>query len=263
MESQILNNKTYPPVGYCIYCGATEGLRVEHILPFGLQGTAKLPQSSCGKCAKITGQQEQIVLRGSMWPVRVYRQLKSRTKYSDAPSSYPVNIVRNGVCETVYLPVGEYPILLNFPVFPEPAAIRPYPDGFQLAIKITGHRTVSFGPTPEQAGRKLGASEISISCSDQPVAFAKVMAKIAFAFASAEGKLQYIRGNPLVLPALLGECEEIGRWVGTATTREVYPGLLHRILIHEDHNLGFLIGEVHLFSDSHSPSYLVVLGELM
>ena len=205
----------------------------------------------------------QFVLRGSMWPVRVYRQLKSRTKHKDSPRSYPIQIVRGGVKETVFLPAEKYPILLPFPIFPEPAELVPYTGGYTRGININGHRTISFGPKPEEVGKDLGASEISITPrTDQPVAFAKVIAKIAYAFAAAEGELRAISGPALVLPALLGEKEEIGRWVGTAKTREVYPNLLHRILIHHDLKSGFLIGEVHLLSDSHTPSYLVVLGKL-
>jgi hypothetical protein len=75
-----LNGRRYDSVEQCIYCGAKNNLQKEHILPSGLSGTAVLPDSTCSKCVSVMGRQEQIVLRGSMWPVRVYRDFKSRTQ---------------------------------------------------------------------------------------------------------------------------------------------------------------------------------------
>jgi hypothetical protein len=57
---------TYRPVGYCIYCFGTENLTREHIVAFGLNGTAVLPAASCDRCREITSAFELQVLRGSM-----------------------------------------------------------------------------------------------------------------------------------------------------------------------------------------------------
>nr|QNO50507.1 hypothetical protein EGLMOMJH_00046 [Methanosarcinales archaeon ANME-2c ERB4] len=156
----ILNGRSYDPVGYCIYCGAKNNLQKEHILPFGLSGTAVLPDSTCSKCARVTGRQEQIVLRGPMWPVRVYREFKSRTKHKNAPEEYPLTIMRESVQETVMLPLDEYPILLHFPIFPPPAFLNP--SGYTNGIRINGVATVSFGPKPAEISRNLGATSISL-----------------------------------------------------------------------------------------------------
>ena len=91
-----------------------------------------------------------------------------------------------------------------------------------------------------------------------------MIAKIAFAMAVAEGKMSRIKGISPVVPSILGEEDQIGRWLGTMTQPSTaYPGLLHRVLVHEDLEKGLLIGEVQLFSDSPSPSYAVILGELL
>lgn len=73
-------------------------------MPFGLGGTAVLPKSSCKSCATITSEIELNLLRGSMQPVRVYRELKSRKKHHNAPSTYPVTFVINGKEQPVELP---------------------------------------------------------------------------------------------------------------------------------------------------------------
>jgi len=52
--------------GACIYCGSSDDLTDEHVVPYGLGGKMILPKSSCRRCAMITGQFEGKVLRGFM-----------------------------------------------------------------------------------------------------------------------------------------------------------------------------------------------------
>ncbi len=261
MDIRILDNLGYPPIGKCIYCGKTDDLRKEHILPFGLGGSTVLQGSTCGGCAKVTGQVEQKVLRGPMWGLRIYRGLKSRTKHEHAPKCYPLKIIRNGSEQTVELPVNEFPILLHFPVFEPPAYLNP--KNYEKGILVSGVITVSFGHRPEDVARALGVESISLEQRQEPVAFARMIAKMAYSWAAAEGKIGLLRGGSPVVSAILGKTDDIGRWVGTITDPiKKYNGLLHRILIHEDEDRHLLFGEVHLFSDSETPRYGVILGEI-
>ena len=149
---KILNNTIYGSVGRCIYCGSTSDLRHEHILPFGLSGSAKLPKSTCGECATITGQTEQTVLRGPMWAVRVYRGLKSRSKHKDAPKTYPLTVIRGQTEEVVQLPAENYPILLHFPIFSPLAFLSS--NGYINGINLAGFVTLSFGPNPKEVAER-------------------------------------------------------------------------------------------------------------
>lgn len=256
-----LDNHKYQPIGRCIYCGSSEDLTLEHIFPEGLSGTAKLPDSSCKQCASITGNFEQKVLRGPLWAVRVYRELRSKRKHKDAPKSYPLTVIRNGQEQEIKLPLESFPILLHFPIFPPPAYL--YPEGYEKGIRLNGVTTISFGQDPKQTMEKLGAEKISITQSQEPVAFARMIAKIAYAWAIAEGKLNLMSGSSFVVPAILGVTDDIGRWVGTLTEPlQNYENHLHRILIHEDREKQLVIAEVHLFSDSQTPRYGVILGKL-
>lgn len=256
-----MSKAQYPELGRCIYCGDTENLQREHILPFGLSGTAVLPKSSCVVCAKITGRFEREVLRGPMWAVRILRQLKSRTKHANAPKTAPLKVKKGENEFEIELPLNEYPILLHFPVFAPPAFLSP--SGYMHGINISGVATVSFGIRPEHVLSKIDATEIAIPQDYQPVAFARMIAKIAYATAFAQGEINLIDGEPFVLPAILGQRDEIGRWVGTLTgPYKSFKGLLHRIVFHQDTERGILIGEVQLFSDSQTPSYGVILGRL-
>lgn len=261
MTVKKLDGKVYAPIGRCIYCGATEDLEKEHILPFGLSGTAILPKSSCRKCASITGAVEQELLRGSFWPVRIFRDLKSRSKHKDAPSTFPVTFVRNGREEVHHLKVDELPIFLHFPILVPPGYLSPGSPA--TGVTLSGLATVRFGTHPVQAVSSRGATAFQVSENHKPVAFAKMVAKIGYAFAYAEGAMNHLEGEPFVLPAILGDIDEIGRWVGTLIAPpQSHAGTLHRIEVHHDRERNLLCAEVQLFSDSETPSYGVILGKL-
>jgi len=251
----------HKPVGYCIYCGSTEELSREHIIPFGLSGTAVIPKASCKACSKIINQFEQDVLRGPMWAVRILRRLKSRRKHSEAPKTYPLTVIRNGREEIINLPINQYPILLHFPIFAPPAFL--YQSNYKSGIKISGVVTISFGPRPEIVLTQLGAQKIKISQKYNFISFARMLAKIAYCMAFAEGALKYIIGSSPVLPAILGKRDDIGRWVGTSNkpyTKD--SNILHKVSIYRNNEKGLLIGEVRLFADSETPTYEVILGKL-
>jgi hypothetical protein len=252
----------YRPVGYCIYCGDTNGLSREHIVPLGLSGIAVLPKASCASCRKVTGAFEGQVLQSPMMrAVRAYRGLRSRSKHADAPRTQRLKLSRGGENEIVDVPVGEAPKILHFPIFAPPRLLTGESGS---GIKITGIVSVLFGPSPEEVLRRLGGQQVDLeSAGDAPIAFARMLAKIGWAMAVAEGKHNRLDGASPILPSIRGHVDDIGRWVGTLTgSIRQYPGLLHRVLIHEDRAKGMLIAEIQLFADAPTPSYGVILGHL-
>lgn len=258
---KVLDGKVYSPVGKCIYCGSVENLTKEHILPHGLSGTAILLLSSCKTCARITGNIEQTVLRGSLWPARVFRNLNSRTKHREAPKTYPVTAVFGKREVKLNISLDKLPILIPFPVFAPPRIIsgKPLANG----IDVAGLDTILFGKHPAQLAKELGATELRIGKRENPKVFARVLAKIAFSFAYAEGALDALAGPSPILPAILGHSEDIGNWVGVLDqTNRAHPETLHRIDLMHDEQRGLLLAEVQLFADSQTPSYVVVLGHL-
>ena len=111
--------------------------------------------------------------------------------------------------------------------------------------------------------KRLGASEIRISQNMDIDSFARLIAKIAYASAVAEGWIDYLDGKPSLIPAILGKRDEIGHWVGTITKPlQAHEGMLHVIVPHLDQMRGKLIVEVQLFADSPTPSYGVIIGDL-
>jgi hypothetical protein len=194
-----------------------------------------------------------------MWPVRVLRKLRSR-RPEDAPTTQPLRVVRDGVEETLDIPIDQYPVLLPMPIFEPPACLsgRPYKSG----ISFNAIHTLSFGPRPEDAAKRLGFNRIKLTQDQQPVAFARMLAKIGYSHAVGELGIDSFE-KVFVIPAILGKEDDIGRWVGVDQEfAPKFPILLHRLLlkIHPENRLLFAV--VHLFSDSESPSYLVVIGSL-
>jgi len=254
-----MSRSQYPPANRCIYCGAKTHLSREHIIPYGLNGTAVIPAASCRQCAKKTGTFERRVLRGPMRAVRVLCGFKSRSKHDGANRTQPVRVVQDGVEATVELPLDEAPVILFFPQFAPPSCLT----GRHVSgIDLVGVAVVCFGPTPDDVGQRLKADAIGLESENyQPAAFARMIAKIGFATAYAEGALELIREPCPVIPAIMGATNDIGRWVGTMTgPYRKYPGLLHRVALHEDRERGFLVAEVQLFASSGAPCYAVVIG---
>lgn len=194
-----------------------------------------------------------------MRAARIFLKLRSR-RSSDIPSEYPIRIEKNNRTETIKLPLDEYPTLLPMPIFEAPTFLSGEEE--TKGINIIGVDTISFGPRPEEVGRKMNAKIIEITPEkDFPNEFARMLAKIIYAYAVAELGLDNIE-EAFVIPAILGQKDDIGRWVGTIR-REIEPkkGLLHRLKISIVREKQILLGEVQLFADSSGPTYSIVIGK--
>jgi hypothetical protein len=217
-----------------------------------------LPKSSCRACARITGELERKLLRGSLWPVRVVRRLKSR-RPEDAPKRFPLTIVRGGVVETVNLPASEYPVLLHIPVLAQAAAMsgKPYSKG----VELIGVNLISFGPRPDEVGRRLGATTVRHTTDHQPVEFARTLAKIGYAYAVACLGLDAFE-EVFVRDTILGAADDAGLWVGTRQSVAPKHPDLHHLGLDYFPEGKLVVAMVHLLSDSDTPSYDVVVGRL-
>jgi hypothetical protein len=99
----------------------------------------------------------------------------------------------------------------------------------------------------------------------QLVQFAQMVGKIAWSMAAANGVLSSIHDRQTVVSALIGNPNDIGKWVGTftdSTPEQKVPGRLHSVIIRSDTDRGLLVAEVQLFADSGAPRYAVVLRSL-
>lgn len=248
------------PATACIYCGSSEQLSREHILAFAMGGTTTIPNGSCESCRQITHAFETTVLHGPMRMVRYIQKLPSGTKHRDIPGTIPVNIIVNDEVKTIDAPRDEAPILLPFPVFEPPSYLEPGKTGLQCKGFVTG----SFGGDPNEFGKKHGANSIEISVGGfNATAFARMLAKTAYAYAHACGLLSRLKNRDELVHAIMYEPNIIGRFVGTVPEPyRKYPGVHHRISNHILPVERILYSTVQLFASAGVPSYVVILGTL-
>lgn len=244
----------------CIYCGSTEQLSREHILAYALGGSTTIPRGSCEECRKIIHGFETAVLRGPMQMVRYIQDMPSRTKHNDVPETIPVQLTKNGKEHNIDVPRDEAPILLAFPTFEEPS----YLTGGDPRLQLKGLVIGNYGADPKEFGKKFGAEQVTIpSKRNDPVAFARLLAKTAFATAYLKGQLLRLKDKSELVTAMLYQPDTIGRFVGTAP--EPYlkrEGIRHYLGIHELPEQRVLYSTVQLFADIGAPTYIVVLGSL-
>ncbi len=251
-----LDGKVYPPVGRCIYCGSTESLTDEHIVPLAMSGTGVLPKSSCTPCARITGALEQRVLRGMLWPLRVATKTKSRSKHKDAPPSRSIELTdAAGKISDEEVGFGETPFTVTFPI------LSPPDKDYVAGVQLKGTAVYTIGGSVEELPAKHKATSVTWGETMDPVSFARMVAKIAYASAIAQGAI--FVGRPFVIPSILGAIDDIGKWVITLPKEfETHPGHLHRVAFHDGQEPGVLIAEVQLWSEYGTPHYGVMLGRL-
>ena len=174
----------YPPANLCIYCGARGreiSLSREHIIPIGLGGGLILPKASCEKCRRVTSGFETTCLRKMFLP---YRQLAGLVRHEkDLPAHIPLIFDPTAREGGRLVPVGEHPRMLVLPQFLEPPGmlIGAAPDTqLKIGYQIIGDRDV------DDAMRRVLADKRPISLHFNHVAFMRMLAKVAHAFAVAE-----------------------------------------------------------------------------
>lgn len=90
-----------------------------------------------------------------------------------------------------------------------------------------------------------------------------MLAKIAYANAHANGQLRRLKDKSRLVRVMLEVPNRIGRFVGTLPSPfKKYPGLQHRISMHETPETKLLFSEIQLFASAGAPTYVVVLGTL-
>jgi len=252
-----LPRKVLGKIGKCIYCGKTEKpLQTEHIIPYGLNGPWELLEASCDKCAAITSTFESTVLRDSLIMPRVALDFPTRRR-DRRPKKFPLAITRNRQQEVVEVPMHEHFAVMILPISEFPAYLdgRPYTKG--VTIKSVIGIQVG-GPSVEELGKRYGTKKLGITTTWHGNCFERMLAKIAYGFSVAYFGMENLE-EVYVLPAILGQKDDVGRWVGTAKDIRLDIGkFLHHIeltIINEE-----IIVRIKLFALFNVPEYLVVVG---
>jgi hypothetical protein len=153
-------------VGRCIYCGSSDSLQREHVIPLALQGHFVLAGASCPRCAAITGRIEQEMLRGWFLAPRTALQLRTR-RPKERPAALPGILRRAGVEEEASVPIDAYPSALIFPLFAPPVAVVDRPG---VALQVTGGlRIVFVGRVPRRMlPQELGGDQVRVQVEGSP-----------------------------------------------------------------------------------------------
>jgi hypothetical protein len=254
--------RTYNPVGSCIYCLKVEPpLGAEHIIPYGLAGQDVLPKASCHRCGTITSKAELHCLRKIFMPVRFHTGAQSR---KGLPATLPVTVEANGLTKLRELSATEHPGYLFSFAFEQPYIL----DGLEpLGVKRGGRISIrALNPDNDQRLNKL-AGKVTLPAGFDAVTFARMIAKIGYAYAVAERGLSTF--SPLVVdPILTEEPEDIWYVVGGRTTALPGPNM-HRLELDEREIITpafvrkkLLIASVQLFASYDMPAHQVIVGTL-
>ena len=246
------------PANRCIYCGVTEGLTDEHVIPYALWGTLVYPKASCRRCAQVTSDIERKILRGEMLggrtigkaptrhPKRRFKVHQQRLKYNGVE-----RMVRSRVDESfdfIFLPILEGLDIIDGM-------------GTRDGIKVLGLETVHFGVDVEEYLMRAGANGVTIEPLLDIHTLCLLLIKIGFCYAAATTNLD---GWEIFSPdIILNNPKSACRYVGSDIT-------FSKPVVEGRHQLGcfewsreewtFLITRIWLFSGSATTPYITVIG---
>jgi hypothetical protein len=253
----------FAPLGRCVYCGSTDQLSTEHIIPRGLGGNVLFPRACCEGCRKLTQAFETVCMRKNFLYFRVHTGLHQHPK--ERPSHFPIRIRGKG--QRLVLP-SAHPNWLTLPLLLRPGILAGAPLGMPYVIR--GLHTTN----PKDLHIIRAQYEISeyfeVDYAFDVNAFAKMLAKIAHCLACANlhklGKLSdnvlvaylppFIRGsNDNLGPYLVGQIQHLGE-------PEVDSDYYKYVIFTMTHQAKRLqMATIRLFANWRGPVYTVVVGE--
>jgi hypothetical protein len=255
---RVIDTRQAKEIGRCIYCGTTEGaLSEEHITPFGLSGLLILLHASCERCRDITSALETTILRHQMFAARAALGTRTRHK-KERQKPQPMLIEKGGEIKTIWAMWQDQWKVIQLPIFPLPAYIdgRPYTSG----IESTSMDQFELSEKGEEIAKKHQVDKVLLP--DYPVeVFARFIAKIAYGYAVERYTLNAFE-EVYIVPAILGDADDIGRWVGCSDRREfaVRDNIVSggfRIIPGND-----LLVKLKMFAQFDGAEYIVVIGRV-
>ncbi len=247
-------------IGECIYCGSKTNLTKEHIVPYGLGCPSEwiLYEGSCQGCARITSAFERDVLKKYLREPRAALGLPTYHKKS-RPKRLDLQLLRDGQSFTASLPAEQCPPLIIMPHFKVPAHGGNY--DYQSGVMVVGSSL--HGPSDmNKRLARLNANGFSVRRSLVAVSFARMLAKIAYGMAILQFGHHALK-EVFVLPCILGQKGDVGRWVGCSEEPAIVPQvekLLHRIETMSNNSV--VSARIRLFANYRTPVYLVFVGSL-
>lgn len=247
-------------IGKCIYCGSTDNLTREHIVPRGLGGPWLLLKASCKKCAKVTSGFERGVLGEFFILVRTKLGLPTY-RPKNRPKTFPFLVTIGGKEKVLEVPVSDCPTLFMMPELEKPGYIRKDTQG--KGMSVAGMSLHGKENEFREFKAKYNVESISYT-RELRTSFARVLAKIAYGMTVLQYGLDMIE-ETYVLPCIMDDKVDVGQWVGCEDPHKS-PALLPREQFL--HRIDILIkksevgARIRLFANYQTPEYLVIVGRL-
>ncbi|MBI4018375.1 MAG: hypothetical protein HY368_02095 [Candidatus Aenigmarchaeota archaeon] len=250
----------YPPVKECIYCGRTAPpLDLEHIIPLTFGGNLLLPKASCRDCAKIINEQIETPVISHEWGAfRAKRKFPTRKKKGRRTHV----TIRDSSSATRTIPIEEHSTPVPLYRFKQARILSGAPrrnDNYHFTMSIlTSHEEEM------EMKRKFPNWDQTHRILAQPLPFARLLAKIAHGYITAELGIRTF--TPLNLDLILGRTDDYTLTVGgNWDIPPPVPGGDHITKIHmlfASPVLARVIVDIRLFSATETPLYHVVAGEI-
>ncbi|MCW5680486.1 MAG: hypothetical protein KF794_04450 [Xanthobacteraceae bacterium] len=252
----------FPPVGRCVYCGSTDQLSDEHIVPISLGGDIVLPNSSCENCRLITSRFEQVVARDMLWRARLKLKIPgNRKRKNKKRTHWPMLTIGPGDIEqTKNIPVGDIPLVMSIVKMPPPGIIsgRPPSEIPTLQIRV--------GSSPSEIAKFQNDYQATprFEMQHNQLEFNQTLAKIGHcAVAAVVGLDGY---EPLLIPFIKGErtYENSYYYIGGISSDDevLKDNQLIGVTTVEHNNEKFVVSRVTIFGKGLQPTYLVIVGRV-
>ncbi len=174
-----------------------------------------LLHASCSKCSEITSKLEWHVLR-EMWGA-ARTEMGYQTRNKKRPDDlFSIVVVKNGVKSKRCVHLCDALKVILLPIFNIPAILdtRDYFGGIE---RISQDQFVLV-EQQEDLARRLDVDKVCVPDYD-PEVFARFVAKCSYGYAIARYGSEAFE-SIYVCSAILGKENDIGKWVGSPTTRE-------------------------------------------
>jgi hypothetical protein len=245
--------------GACIYCGRSDvALTDEHVVPLSLGGQHVLEGASCASCANVTTKFERDVAR-DMWgdarnsynaPSR--RKKERKTHILQGDSKNPERRVK--------VPYADYPAPMAFYKMGRSGLL----EGMPATVDLSGSWQIVCVTDNEKAKKFEERFGVPLTgrFRHMPESFARLLAKVGYCHFLCT--LDPGDFRPICLPYIMGRANPsyvVGGSFDIAAPEEVGYRLSTCGFVADTRLM--LVAEIRLFANAGTPTYHVVVGDVI
>jgi hypothetical protein len=178
----------YAPATKCIYCGVTKysdaldrDLGEEHIIPGSLGAALIIPKASCHNHERITSGIETKIVSELFDATRKHKDIRAKGRKPILKGNFKIFRTVDGQDFAFPMPIKDHPTVLFLPYFGPPGILTGRPRSLH---GIAGACLININAETSSI-KKLRISQFSTPVLDS-LLFARLLAKIGYAFAAAE-----------------------------------------------------------------------------